>query len=397
MNNQIIPDVKLALSNCDRNDTVEVIHKALSARLKDTDQPDSRLAPVRQLAQRFGVARQTMQKVYCKLEEDGIINRMPGKRIWNVNASVKKQKRCFGFILPMSFGEYFMPGTEHGHRHFRMYSGIIDRAAELSYASIPIFLPPPAADQESIDQAIAQIREQCCGVIHFGNRGYEADAPLQQLMQLEDIAQISFTCEFNNFNIGAVTFDPEYAAKISFNYLREYGHRHICLVYMAYAKKKLSFVSSIMSDPGDIHKYFVKAGMSPENISVISVNMDNIRSSLTDGFQAILKKENPPTAFWCRNDTMAMELLAIIREAGFRVPEDFSVVGFDNHIDSDKSQPPLSTFNNPFYEMGMTVVDRLIEYMKDGINPENRITRLPPMLISRGSVGPVQSARYRFG
>lgn len=389
----MISDIKTALSDCGRNNTVEVIYKVLSANLRNTDRTDPRLTSVRQLAQQFGVARQTMQKVYHKLEEEGMIIRTPGKRIWSINNFQRKQTRCIGFILPVSFGEYFMPGTEYGHRHFRMYSGIIDRAAELDYASIPLFLPPPNASKEVIDQAIAKIKEQCCGIIHFGNRGYAVDAPLERVLRLEELAQISFTCEFDHFNIGAVTFDPDHAAQISFNYLREYGHRHICLVYIK-TKSKSSFAGSVMNHPDDIRTRFVRVGMLPENISEIPVDIDNIRNSLTSGFKAILKKENSPTAFWCRNDVMAFELISIIRAAGFRVPDDFSVIGFDNHIDSATCDPPLSTFNNPFYEMGITVVNRLIEYMKGGVTPDNRITRLPPMLISRNSVGPIRTINY---
>jgi DNA-binding LacI/PurR family transcriptional regulator len=387
MNSQIVSNLKINLNQYGRNDTVDVIHAALSDKLRDVEMSGMRLASVRYLAQELGVARQTMQKVFVKLEAEGVIAKIPGKRIWNVNPTRKWRPRCIGMILPIPFSEYFMPGTEYGQRHFRMYSGIVDRAAESGFSLIPVFLPQPDAPEEQIEAFMRQLKQQCCAVIHFGDRGYVSDPPLMKLLQEEDLAQISFTCEFSAFNVGAVTFDPDYAARMAISYLRENGHRNICLVYNTYNQNEKTAGNYILTEQDDMLKKFRKAGAVPDNLSFLPVTQKDTGGSLEKELKKILGQENMPTAFWCRNDSLAIELMAILKQQGHKIPDDFSVIGFNNLSESASCDPPLSTFNNPFYEMGQVVINRLNEYMQDGVTPENRITRLQPMLIARASVG----------
>ena len=132
---------------------------------------------------------------------------------------------------------------------------------------------------------------------------------------------------------------------------------------------------------------FRQAGVPDEDFSFLAYAEDN-RNTLLQEFRKLLKAKDPPTVFWCRNDETAMKLLALIREEGFQVPQDFSVMGFNNLYESEHSDPPLSTFNNPFYEMGIALTDRLMLYLKDGINEHNRLVRIPPFLVPRSSVGP---------
>ncbi len=390
MNQQVLPELNIDLSQYGRNDTVEVIHAALTRKLREPDMGGYRLVPVRQFAQKLGVARQTIQKVYCQLEEEGIISRMPGKRTWSIARSQKTRPRCFGMVLPIPFSEYFLPETEHGQRHFRMYAGIIDRATELGYSSCPVFLPPGDASEEAVAEAIMDIKQRCCAVIHFGSRGFSPDLPLQRLLQQQDIAQISFNCEFTYPNVGAVTFDPDYAARMAITYLRESGHRNICLVYCLHEESD-GESKYVLTQEKDLREKFENAGVPSINLSFFPIKRGKEVESLRRNLTAVLEQDMPPTAFWCRNDSIAFDLIRLLQKRGLRVPDDFSVIGFNNLLDAEQFNPPLSTFNNPFYDMGQTVTNRLHEYITKGITLEHRITRIPPLLISRGSVGPVRS------
>ncbi len=397
MDNQLNTDLKLDLSHYGRNDTVNVIHDALLGCLQENKLTGMRLAPVRQLAQQVGVARQTMQKVYNRLEGEGMITRMPGKHVWSITGrSHDKHLKCFGIILPASFSEYFRMGTVYGQLHFRMYSGLVDRAVELGYTTTPVFLPPPQSDRATIDRAIAEIKEQCGGLVHLGYRSYDDDLPLEAIARHEEIPQISFSCEFNRFNIGAVTFDPDYTARTVIGYLREYGHRNICL---AYARKYIDAknpINVMITTPDDIRKRFENAGAGQVNLSYMLLPGQNDREAIRRELNTLLAQKNPPTAFWCRNDDAALELVRVLKEMGHRVPQDFSVIGFNNIAETETSDPPLTTFNNPLYEMGRTVANRLAEYIRDGIRPENRVARLQPVLVARGSVAQAQSHYHQI-
>jgi LacI family transcriptional regulator len=76
--------------------------------------------------------------------------------------------------------------------------------------------------------------------------------------------------------------------------------------------------------------------------------------------RALLALPQPPTAIFCANDLMAIGAIAAIREAGLRVPEDISIMGYDDQELARYAQPPLSTLVLPNYEMGRQAAEMLI-------------------------------------
>lgn len=100
-----------------------------------------------------------------------------------------------------------------------------------------------------------------------------------------------------------------------------------------------------------------------------------------------LPADQRPTAIFGGNDTVALGVLQAASEAGMRVPEDFSVVGFDDIPAAQEADPPLTTVRQPFYEMGQKAVQLLGEMMADPAAPKKRIL-VEPALIVRGSTAP---------
>ena len=79
------------------------------------------------------------------------------------------------------------------------------------------------------------------------------------------------------------------------------------------------------------------------------------------GARQLLSATNRPTALFCFNDRMAMGAYHAAAELGLRIPQDLSVVGFDNQeLIADGLRPGLTTVALPHYEMGAWAVDALI-------------------------------------
>lgn len=87
--------------------------------------------------------------------------------------------------------------------------------------------------------------------------------------------------------------------------------------------------------------------------------------------QKLLALPQPPTAVFAHNDVIALNAMHTIREAGLRVPEDISVIGYDNIAQAAISNPPLTTVAYPKFEMGSWVAQRLFEHID---NPETAHT-----------------------
>ncbi|GLV28060.1 LacI family transcriptional regulator [Sphingobium sp. TomTYG75] len=76
--------------------------------------------------------------------------------------------------------------------------------------------------------------------------------------------------------------------------------------------------------------------------------------------EMLLGLAEPPTAIFATNDDMALGVLQLARQRGLRVPDDLSVVGFDDTPASATAWPPLTTVRQPLAQMGAAVIDALI-------------------------------------
>ncbi|MCT1716751.1 LacI family DNA-binding transcriptional regulator [Dermabacter hominis] len=93
------------------------------------------------------------------------------------------------------------------------------------------------------------------------------------------------------------------------------------------------------------------------------------------------------------NDVMAIGLLTAARDAGLRIPEDFSIAGIDDIFGSDFTCPPLTTIAAPLEEMGAAAI-RHVHAALSG-ERESGTDRYPTQLLMRGSVGPAPQPKGR--
>ena len=98
---------------------------------------------------------------------------------------------------------------------------------------------------------------------------------------------------------------------------------------------------------------------------------------------AVLTAPEPPTAVFAANDLSAIRTMEVAQQLGLRVPEDVSVIGFDNVPESALAIPPLTTISQPLREMGATALTLLIDLL-DGKEPVTHV-RLPTKLVERAS------------
>jgi LacI family transcriptional regulator len=96
-------------------------------------------------------------------------------------------------------------------------------------------------------------------------------------------------------------------------------------------------------------------------------------------------KAELPTAFVCFNDAIAVGVEHGLRTAGLRVPENLSVVGFDDIAIAAHASPPLTTISQPKYRMGMTAVQMLRKMIHDPDAPGDSIMTESPLIVRESS------------
>ena len=99
--------------------------------------------------------------------------------------------------------------------------------------------------------------------------------------------------------------------------------------------------------------------------------------------RAVLEHEDRPTALFAANDEMAITAVTVAREMGVRVPEDLSIVGFDNAPESSICYPSLTTVQHPEIEMGEMAVRVVLDQIAD--KPLSNHMRFSTRLIVRST------------
>jgi len=110
-------------------------------------------------------------------------------------------------------------------------------------------------------------------------------------------------------------------------------------------------------------------------------------ASGAEAMRRLLERTQSFTAVTCGNDTVAVGAMAALREVGLRIPEDVSVVGFDDLPFAAHLHPPLSTVRTLPVASGERAMDVLL-CLIDGKEPEARVVRMETSLVVRASSAP---------
>lgn len=99
----------------------------------------------------------------------------------------------------------------------------------------------------------------------------------------------------------------------------------------------------------------------------------------------ILAMDTRPTAVFCFNDTMALGLMSRLQQRGVRVPQDMSIIGYDNIELAEYFSPPLTTVHQPKRRVGKNAFEILLERIKDKEH-ERRTFEMHPEIVERDTV-----------
>ncbi len=111
------------------------------------------------------------------------------------------------------------------------------------------------------------------------------------------------------------------------------------------------------------------------------------QASVREAALELLAGPQRPTAVFAANDISAIAVIAVAHELGLRVPEDISIVGFDDVPEATRTSPALSTVRQPMQRLGSEAA-RLLVGLMAGEQPETTHLRLPTRFIPRETTAP---------
>jgi LacI family transcriptional regulator len=168
------------------------------------------------------------------------------------------------------------------------------------------------------------------------------------------------------------------------------GGYNATLALIERGRKHIAFIGLEMEATATIGRFqgFQQA-LAAHNIPLDERLLEYTDGQPNSGYEAakrLLAKNTPLDAIFCGNDRVAMGAYEAIKEAGLRIPQDISVVGFDNQdVIAANLRPSLSTMALPHYEMGQWAMRHLLEHgEQDSFMTEQ--VQLPCPYIARASV-----------
>ncbi len=190
-----------------------------------------------------------------------------------------------------------------------------------------------------------------------------------------------------------VGYDGYKAFKRLTQHLIDLGHRRFGL--MMIASPQVERRGTLNPDPRvrGAHAGVIDT-LREAGIAIASRHLTNTYFSIGKGragFRKIMSTEPRPTALVCMNDQLAVGGIFEAAAMGLRVPQDVSIVGFDNIELSALVTPPLTTMRTPDWEMGEVTAECVVDILS-ARGPSVYRRELSPEFVLRGSTGPPPSA-----
>ncbi|MGG0814492.1 LacI family DNA-binding transcriptional regulator [Paenibacillus alvei] len=157
-------------------------------------------------------------------------------------------------------------------------------------------------------------------------------------------------------------------------HLIDLGHRSI-----AHIRGPQFFLSALERERG-FRGAMEDAGLEPYAI-------EDGAFSIQSGYDAVqrwLKKGSMPTALFAADDFTAIGAINALWQAGYKVPDDMSVIGYDDQVIASQLRPQLTTMRQPAHQIGRVAVDQLIKQI-NGLNKRSVTTRLDSEIVIRES------------
>ena len=163
--------------------------------------------------------------------------------------------------------------------------------------------------------------------------------------------------DVSDSTIPTISYDRVEAARMAVEHLIEQGHRDIMFIG-----------GTGLSGNFDREKRYrgYKSALEQANLAIQPQHVLNAEWEPDNAYRLMLKfLDQPggplPTAVFAASDIMAMAAMRAISEKGYRIPQDFAIIGFDDNEPSRYTVPPLSTIHIPTFEIGVVAAKTMLQ------------------------------------
>ncbi len=193
----------------------------------------------------------------------------------------------------------------------------------------------------------------------------------------EDLPMVLVDREVRGSNISTVTLDNVYGGGLVVDYLFSLGHLRIAFATSDYTEAERRRLEGYIL----AHK---KRSFEPDDTLIISQGEEMWYSGECPPLMELLKNKNRPTAIFASNDYKALQVMRILKKKGIQIPDEISVVGYDDIELTSMLHPALTTVHQPIDRMIEAGADILIKLMQGKIDTYVQKV-MKPWLVERES------------
>jgi GntR family transcriptional regulator of arabinose operon len=325
----------------------EILTWLHTGRLKPNDQMPSE----NEIAEQFQMSRQTVRQTFGELEQEGWLYRMQGKGTFVSTPQTQKGRdvQTIG-ILTTYISDYIFPHIVRGAesalraRGYRLVLSSTDNDKDKEKESLTMMLSQPLS-----------------GLIIEPTKSAEGNPNLNYYLSLDyqHIPYLMINERYPEMNCPSLVVDDEEGGFKAAQHLIELGHRKIAGFFKT---DDLQGINRLKGFIRAHHHYQVP--LLPE--LVIHYTTEEKRQKPYEHALSLLSHEDErPTAFVCYNDELAVHLLEAVRTLGLQVPQDVSLVGFDDSSLAMATEVKLTTLSHPKTELGTDAAELLIDMIEN--------------------------------
>jgi GntR family transcriptional regulator of arabinose operon len=346
----------------------EILSWLHSGRLK----PNEQMPSENEIAEQFQMSRQTVRQTFGELEQDGWLFRVQGKGTFVSNPQSQKAQdiQTIG-VVTTYISDYIFPHIVRGAE-----AALRDKGYRLVLSSTD------NDKQKEKECLISMMSQPLSGLIIEPTKSAEGNPNLSYYLSLDyqKIPYIMINERYPEMDCAYVRIDDENGGFLATEHLIQLGHQRIAGFFKT---DDLQGVNRLKGFIRAHHQYQIP--LLPEMVIGYSTEEKQIKTYET-AMHLLGQAENRPTALVCYNDGLAVNLLEVIRKLGLSVPDDLSMVGFDDSALATATEVKLTTLTHPKTEMGVAAAVLLIAMIEQKITDHSSMHRIfTPELIIRTS------------
>lgn len=313
---------------------------------------------MKDIANKLGVSSVTVSKALNDKEGVSENLKLKVKKVavemgYRFNSAAKSIKDGLSYNIGVMIPQRFTGLNDSFY--LRVYQEIAVQLDHYGYFGILNILS--SEDEEQLNFPRVYNENKVDGIIILGQISKKYIETVQNM----DLPKLFLDFYDEHAMIDSIVTDNFYGAYELTNFLIQNGHREIAYVGNVYS------TSSIQDRFLGYYKSLLEHGLQFEDRLLL--NDRDERGYYID----IELPDNMPTAFVCNCDQVAYNLCERLTEAGYRIPDDCSVVGFDNDIYATLNSPPLTTVEVDIEQMARTAVKAIMDKVS---NPHRRNGRV---------------------